>query len=204
MNLNLNKNNYKGIFIVFEGIDGSGKSHSSRYIVDRLISEGVFAVKFFEPTYSNYGKKIRDGFATGKRFLPGEEIALFLLDREENKQCLDRYLNGGAVVILDRYYYSTIAYQGYKVDPNLIFDINKPVIINPDLVLIFDVDVDTALERIRAGRDTITSMEEKENLLRVQEMYRNMQADNINFIDSNKDLESMNEDVYEEVKKVLK
>jgi len=205
MDLNLSKNKYKGRLIVFEGIDGSGKTMSAGYVIDRLRKEKYFVNRYFEPTNENYGKILRDGFAARKRFSPGEEISLFLLDRECNKICnLDTNLKAGAVVILDRYFYSTIAYQGHNVDPQLLFDINKPVIINPDLTLIFDVEVETALERIRIGRERSTSMEEKENLLRAQKMYRSMTADNIKIIDANKDLESMYRDVYEKVSLKIK
>ena len=104
----------KGRLIVFEGIDGTGKSthigHLRKYLEDR----GVEVVQSFEPTRGPWGRMLRDSAVTG-RLSVREEVDLFLKDRREHVETLIApALARGAWVLLDRYYLSMMAYQGAR------------------------------------------------------------------------------------------
>lgn len=194
-----------GLLVVFEGLDGTGKSYTLKYVMESLVREGLTVVDFREPSYGKYGTMLRSKFESGERFLPAEEASLFVIDRLFNLEYnILPSLEKNAIVLLDRYFYSSIAYQGASgLDPKMVLDLNRPVIINPDTVIIFDNDVDISLSRISKNRNTTTSMEKKEYLLKVQEIYRSMEALNIQIVDSSVDLVDLQNTVLALVKKAL-
>jgi len=186
---------FTGLLAVFEGIDGSGKSTVAKKIVEYLLQKEICATYLFEPTKEGYGATIRNRMVYDlDSFSVGEQASLFVLNRSDNKEkYLEPYLKQHKVICLDRYYYSSIAYQAAtgEVDPQLIYDFNKPVILNPDIVIMFDVEVDTALYRINSNRESSTDYEKKDFLEKAQNIYRSMEAPNIQTVNANASLEEV-------------
>lgn len=161
-----------GLFIVLEGIDGTGKSTQAQLLADWFRAQGREVVASREPTDGPWGRQIRATAATG-RLAPEEELELFLKDRREHvEQLITPALADGKVVILDRYYFSTMAYQGLRgFDPVEIRARNEAFAPQPDLLLILDLDVDRALERIGARGDTANEFEKRDALARCREIF---------------------------------
>jgi len=139
----------KGILIVFEGIDGSGKSTQVQILRKILEDKGLDVVDFREPSQSPWGKKIKEKAALPDSLSPEEELELFVKDRKHNVlKNLRPALAKNNIVLLDRYYFSTMAYQGAKgLDVETIRQMNENFAIRPDLVFILDVDAGKALRR---------------------------------------------------------
>lgn len=161
-----------GLFIVLEGIDGTGKSTQSRQLAEWFREQGREVVASREPTDGPWGAKIRATAATG-RLSPEEELDYFLKDRREHvEHLIAPALAAGKVVILDRYYFSTMAYQGSRgVDPVEIRRQNEAFAPVPDLLFILDLDVETALTRIGGRGDTANEFEKAESLAKCREIF---------------------------------
>jgi dTMP kinase len=162
----------KGLFIVIEGIDGTGKSSQAKRLGDWFLAQGREVVLSREPTNGPWGKKLRESMTAG-RLSAEDELQYFLSDRREHvKQVIAPSLAAGKVVILDRYYFSTMAYQGARgFDPLEIRKKNEAFAPVPDLLFIMDLDVDSALNRIGARGDTANEFEKRENLVRCREIF---------------------------------
>lgn len=160
------------MFIVIEGIDGTGKSTQVKRLGEWLSSEGREVVLSREPTDGPWGKKLRDSAASG-RLSPEDELQYFLNDRRQHAdELISPSLAAGKVVILDRYYFSTMAYQGARgFDPAEIRRLNEDFAPVPDLLIILDLDVDVALERIGVRGDTANEFEKRDNLERCREIF---------------------------------
>ena len=161
-----------GLFIVIEGIDGTGKSTQASRLAEWFREQGREVVHSREPTDGPWGKKVRESPATG-RLSPTDELEYFLNDRRQHVvELIAPALAAGKVVILDRYYFSTMAYQGARgFDPVEIRRRNEAFAPVPDLLLILDLDIDSALARIGARGDTANDFEKRENLERCREIF---------------------------------
>lgn len=168
----------RGLFIVLEGIDGTGKSTQTRHLADWFRSRGREVVESREPTDGPWGRQLRASAATG-RLSPKEELELFLRDRREHvEQVIQPALSEGKVVILDRYYFSTMAYQGARgFDPVEIRRKNEAFAPVPDLLFILDLDVDVALERIGARGDTANEFEKRDSLEKCREIFLSLEGE---------------------------
>lgn len=162
----------QGIFIVIEGIDGTGKSTQSKRLAEWFRSRGREVVLSREPTDGPWGKKLRESATTG-RLSPVEELECFLNDRREHvEMSIKPALAEGKVVILDRYYFSTMAYQGARgFDPAEIRRRNEAFAPQPDLLLILDLSVESAHGRIGARGDTANEFEQRDTLTRCREIF---------------------------------
>lgn len=162
----------QGLFIVLEGIDGTGKSSHAKRLASYFSSLGREVVLSREPTDGPWGKKLRDSASTG-RLEPEEELEYFLRDRREHvEQLIKPALAEGKVVILDRYYFSTMAYQGARgFDPQEIRRRNEEFAPVPDWLFILDVEIDTALQRIGHRGDTANHFERRDSLQRCREIF---------------------------------
>ncbi len=151
------------MLLAFEGIDGSGKSTQARRFAQWAQARGLDVVRSREPTDGPWGRRIREARFT-ERLSPEDELQAFLNDRREHVEALIHpSLARGAVVIVDRYYYSTVAYQGSRgLDPTELLARNRAFAPKPDLVVLVDVEPATAVERIEArgeGRDLFEALE---------------------------------------------
>jgi dTMP kinase len=168
------KTNRRGILIVFEGIDGAGKSTRARALLRGLRARGIDAVAFREPTRGKWGRELKRKAKTAGSLTPEQELALFIKDRRENvARNLGPALRAGRVVILDRYYFSTIAYQGAKgLDPDRIRRLNERFAPKPRLVFLLDLGAAEGLARI-SGRKRKDALFERESYLRrVRRIFR--------------------------------
>jgi dTMP kinase len=143
--------NAPGFLLVIEGIDGAGKSTLQRRLADWCRDQGRTVTTSREPTDGPHGRALRESARTG-RLAPEAELELFLKDRHEHVTNLIKpALGRGEIVILDRYYLSTAAYQGARgIDPQKIIAANEAFAPVPDLVLLLDLDPTAGHERIGA------------------------------------------------------
>ena len=139
-----------GLLIDFEGIDGSGKETQSRLLERELLRRGFAVALFSYPDYkSEYGKIIKE-FLEGKIDLnPDEQFLLYLLDIAKDKEKIIQKLQNEYIVIMDRYYLSTIVYQcanrfDYEVAKEIIRLINLPV---PSIIFYLEIPIDVAQRR---------------------------------------------------------
>ena len=160
------------MFIVIEGIDGTGKSTQAKRLADHFTSLGKTVVLSREPTDGPWGTLLRNSASSG-RLSPEEELQAFLNDRLQHvTEKIAPALAEGHTVILDRYYFSTMAYQGVRgFDPLEIRRKNEVFAPVPDLLLILDLDVDTAIERIGTRGDDTNEFEQRASLSRCREIF---------------------------------
>lgn len=142
-----------GVLLAFEGIDGSGKSTQVGAVARALRNAGLSVVTTREPTDGRYGQELRRSAQTG-RLSAARELELFMLDRAEHvARLIQPSLAAGRVVITDRYYYSTVAYQGARgLDRAQLLRDNEAIAPRPDMLVVVDVPVAAALARIQHGR----------------------------------------------------
>lgn len=163
----------KGVLIVFEGTDGTGKSTQLSLLAQYLKDNNYPVVTTREPTEGKYGQQIRKLYLQRGSYTPRQELELFLADRKEH---VDNFiipsLAVGKIVLCDRYFLSTIAYQGA-----IGFDIDELISLNdfapdPDMALLFHAPVDTSLKRITDGRgEALNDFEQIENLQKVASIF---------------------------------
>lgn len=165
----------RGLLIVIEGIDGTGKSTQARRLGDWFTAQGREVVLSREPTAGPWGAKVRETAASG-RLSPELELEYFLNDRRQHvEELISPALDAGKVVILDRYYFSTMAYQGSRgFDPAEIRRQNEIFAPVPDLLFLMDLDVNTALERIGSRGDIANEFEKRESLERCREIFQSL------------------------------
>jgi len=176
----------KGKLVVFEGIDGSGKSTQLERTAQWLNGLGYRVVKRREPTEGHFGRILRAS-AVGGRLSPEDERDHFVQDRQWHVEThLRPALDAGQVVLLDRYYFSSIAYQGARgLDLDDIRRRNEAIAPQPDIVLLLDLDPETALQRIQKQRAEAPNLYEKLDYLRaVREIFLSLPDPFIRRIDA--------------------
>ncbi|MBN4071718.1 dTMP kinase, partial [Desulfotalea psychrophila] len=181
--------NKPGLLIVFEGTDGTGKSTQTKLLATDLEERGFAVVSTFEPSNGIYGKQIRALFTNRETISREEELDLFLADRKDHvDNLIAPSLKSGKVVLCDRYYLSTIAYQGAAgIDPAHILARNDfaPV---PDLALLFYAPLTTGIQRITEGRgEPLNDFEKEDYLEKVASQFEQLQLPCIKRIDATRD-----------------
>ena len=177
----------RGFLIVFEGIDGTGKSTQCELLARSLTERHMLNIALAEPTRGTWGTKIRRLLIEGRQGIsPQEELSWFVNDRKEDIELnIMPALQDNKVVLMDRYYFSTAAYQGaLGLDPEQIRLENEIFAPIPDRVLIFLTSPETCLERIESTRDQKSAFEKLDYLRNVQEIFKSFAGPNIRFIDS--------------------
>jgi len=204
----------KGLFIVVDGIDGSGKSELIKLLHNYLFSKNkkYHILTTREPTNGIYGKQIReilkkedDPLSNSKKL-----VELFVKDRREHlKSAIEPFLKSNNehelnIILCDRYYYSTIAFQSAQgLSVQDLIDKNK-LFRNPDITFILDVNPAIALKRIDSRKKE--KFEQLDFMKRIRENFLNLPnllSDNIKVIDSSKPLEKVFEEITKEVDKLL-
>ncbi len=165
--VNLSMNKEHGKLIVYEGIDGAGKTTQMQRTAAWLKHRGYRLVMLREPTYGPYGMKLRASASAG-RLSAAEERDLFVQDRRWNVTTnILPALFDGQIVLLDRYYFSSIAYQGARgLDLQAIRAQNEAIAPRPDLVLLFDLEPEMAVLRIEKQRGETPNLFENLDYLR--------------------------------------
>ena len=177
----------RGILIVFEGIDGTRKSTHCGLLAEWLDQMQVPNIVLAEPTRGAWGMKIRQLLSDGRQGIsPQEELSWFINDRKEDIETnIMPALKKHKVVLMDRYYFSTAAYQGaLGLDPDQIRLENEKFAPIPDRVLIFLASPEKCLERIESSRDQKSAFEKLDYLNNVQEIFKSFNGPNIRFIES--------------------
>ena len=196
----------RGILIVFEGIDGSGKSTQLRRTAALLRARGLDILETGEPTKGLWGRKIREMARTTDRVPRETELAWFIKDRREHmRDVVGPALAAGRVVLCDRSYFSTVAYQGARgFDPATLLADSQAEFGRPDLVLFFDIDPEDGLARVAArGGEAEPVFEELNYLERVAEIFRSLEVAERLRIDAAKGEEAVAKDVMGAVERIL-
>ena len=150
----------KGLFITLEGIEGSGKTSHAAMLADRLRAQGRAVLLTHEPGGTRAGEAIRAIFLDPAVSLQvAAELLLVLADRAQHvTETLAPALARGEIVISDRYFDSTTAYQGYGrgFDLKLLGELNRLAAsgVAPDLTILLDCPVETGLARTRLRTNT--------------------------------------------------
>ncbi len=174
-----------GRLVAFEGVDGAGKTTQLRRLAEVLRARGREVVTTKEPTDGPIGRRIRETARTG-RLPPAEELALFLQDRRAHvDEVIRPALARGAVVLVDRYFYSTAAYQGARgLDPADILARNEAFAPVPDVVLLLELPPETGVSRVR-GRDGAENLFERlEDLRACDRVFRALDRPEIARVDA--------------------
>ena len=204
------------MFITFEGIDYSGKSTQAKLLYEYLKSKKIKVVLLREPGGTKISEKIRE-IILNRDHLEMTPVTEFLLFSSARVQLVNEiilpYLKKNYVVICDRYYDSSSAYQGYggKLDINSINRINDFVTggLKPDITFLIDLAPKPAFERQQAIKKSKDRMENK-NLSffnRVYKGYKTIAAGNKKrfvVIDGKKSIEEIHKIVIKKSIKYLK
>jgi len=203
----------KGIFIVIDGLDGSGKSEMAKLLGSYISSndQNCNVLITREPSEGMYGKEIRNILAheADPKINGHNLLELFIKDREDHlKKEVIPFLNKTGkeknMVICDRYYYSTIAFQATQgLDVKVIIEMNKNFL-KPDLALILDIKPEIALERIKTRKKE--KFEQLEFMKKLRRRFLEMPKllnDNIKIIDASKSKEEVFKDMRKEVEKAF-
>ncbi len=144
-----------GFLLAIEGLDGAGKSLQVQAVARVLKARGLDLIVTREPTDGPWGRKLRDSALAG-RLSPKDELHAFLEDRKEHVRDVIRPgLAAGKIVLTDRYYFSTVAYQGARgFDPVELLRQNEAFALEPHLLVFIDLDPETCLARI-GNRETL-------------------------------------------------
>jgi dTMP kinase len=204
----------KGVFIVLDGLDGSGKSEMVNLLHNYLFSKSrkyrILTTR--EPTSGAYGREVRD--ILKRETDPGingqKLLELFIKDREEHlKNTILPFLNKpngheGNIVVCDRYYYSTIAFQAVQgLDMKMLIEINKEFL-RPDIAFILDIKPEIALERIK-GREK-EKFEKLEFMKKLRMKFLELPEllkENIKIIDASKDKNVVFNEIKKDVDKLV-
>jgi len=204
----------RGRFIVFEGIDGAGKTTQIELLTDRLTKTGRRVHRTAEPTESVSGGLLRDALSGVSKRTPCEMAALFVLDRifhnSNPVNGIEKMLADGIDVICDRYYYSSLAYQGSETDAKWVQDMNLacPEIRRPDLCVFLDLTPEQSMERIGRGRVTVEIYENVDRLTRVRDRFYSVfealaETDRICVVNAARPIDEIHADIVRLVNEIL-
>lgn len=201
--------------IIYEGIDGCGKDTQINLMDDKLKSLGYDTIVLSNVSDSPIGKSIREVLSNKEYYISSMQMAclflseLFLVDKQ-----IKEYLNNGKTVIMSRWFYSTLAYAGDKLNDYLaIKDISDRLICKPDYLVYLDIDPEIAMERITKRDDTtdkkLELYENTSRLARIHKKYElvldmvsfEMKYTNIIKVDASKTVEEVFTDIYEQLNK---
>ena len=190
-------------FVVLEGIDGCGKSSVAKAVVEAI---GERALLTFEPTDSWIGAAVRKGDA--KVISPYTDALLFMADRAQHTLEIADRVKEGRLVVSDRYYHSTIAYQTASLKAagkgdhfDWLLDANTRISLKPNITFIVFIDPELALERV-GRRGELSRFERLEFLKEVQANYERLAGldDTVVRLEGNEPLEKVVGRVLERVR----
>lgn len=197
----------KGLFITFEGADGCGKSTQLSLLQKYLEDKGFEVIVTREPGAKGLGQEIRKLLLHYEGYISSKcEAFMFLADRAQHIDTIIKTaVDNGKIVLCDRHTDSTIAYQGYGRGE----DIEKLKYLNnlatggfiPDLTLVYNVDIETALKRRGDNRDRMEQAG-KDFQIKVQNGYKKiaeLEPERVKIIDAKPDIDT----VFKNTKKIV-
>ena len=202
----------KGILIVIDGIDGSGKSEIVKMLHNYLFSNKKYRILTTrEPTNGIYGNKIREMLRKEKnpKSNSGKFMELFIKDRNQHlKNTICPFLEKSSehelnIVLCDRYYYSTIAFQSAQgININSLIKKNQKFR-KPDIAFILDIEPSIALKRIEyREKEKFEQLEFMEKIRRNFLKLPKLLNDNIMIIDASKPLKKVVKSIIKEIDKI--
>lgn len=173
----------KGKFIVFEGIDGSGKTTQIELLINDLQRQGKQVEMIHYPDYEKgIGKLIHDFLYKKYDFSPETQFLLYFADFIKDKEKIKQWLNQGKVVIADRYFTTTIAYQclkGFALEKALNIA-QEFSLLKPDMVIYIDIPADIAIDRKFKEKGNLDRHEEDHQFLtNLRGVYKKLVADQV-------------------------
>jgi dTMP kinase len=195
----------RGLFLVFEGIDGAGKTTQIRLLEARLLRQGYDIVLCRkEPTEGPWGQKLRQLAEHGRHVTPATELEWFLQDRREDvEQWIHPALARGQIVLLDRYYFSTMAYQGaLGLSLTDIQARNEAFAPRPDCLFLLDLPVEQGLQRVRQ-RGVASHFERQTYLTQVAAIFAAMEFPYLRRIDASAEPDIVHERIWQVVAPLL-
>jgi len=195
------------MFVVIEGIDGSGKTTVAKKLAEEFSKLGRKVYVTYEPTDTKYGMVVKECVDFGDPFM----ITLaFALDRALHTHEIRKKISEGYDVICDRYFYSTLAYEGAMLSEkmdldealNWIEEIHKYIVMEPDHVFLLDVEPRTGLGRIESRKtSSIIKFFEKERFLeKVRNIYlRIAEKYGMKIIDGSKNVDEIIKEIMKEI-----
>jgi len=161
-----------GFLLAIEGIDGAGKSVQARGVAAVLETRGLEVVLTREPTDGPWGRRIRESAVAG-RLSPADELNAFVEDRKQHVRELIRpSLEAGKIVVTDRYYFSTVAYQGARgFDPAELLRLNEEFAVEPHLLVLIQLTPEQALARVGIRDGKANEFETLAQLSRTRQIF---------------------------------
>ena len=204
----------KGLFISFEGIEGTGKTIQSKLLCEYLTKKGFKVLLTEEPGGTRIGRTIRDILLSvdNIEMTPLTELFLYNASRIQHiKEVILPAIKKGMVVITDRFSDSTIAYQGYGrgIELNLINAIERIVTegLKPDRTILLDLDVATGLQRNKGiNKEDRIELENVTFHERVRNGYHALAAkepERIHVMDASKSIEHIHDSIKNLVQDLL-
>ncbi len=196
----------KGKLIVFEGIDGAGKTTQIDRLEAYLKSMGRQVHRTAEPTETMTGGMLRDALSGSVPRTACEMAALFVLDRIHHNinpvNGFEVLLERGVDVICDRYYYSSLAYQGSETDFEWVkrMNLSCPEIRRPDVCIFLDLTPEESMKRILGGRVTQEIYETEERLTSVRDRFLQVidelrESDDIRVVNAARSIDEIHADI---------
>lgn len=192
---------WRGKFIVFEGIDGAGLTTQSSILKNWLDEQGLAAFSTKEPTDGPIGGTIRLALSKRLTMKPAALALSFAADRMDHLETeIIPKIEKGVIVISDRYYLSSFAYQMLDLDLQWIRQLNSKAL-KPDLTILLDVPAGVSQWRMKRMRWHVELFEEEHKLERVRNNFHAIAEDlkkkgeNIEIIDGNRQLSEVQKDV---------
>lgn len=195
----------KGLLIVFEGTDGTGKSTQQQLLHSALRKKNLPVIATREPTDGQYGQLIRKLYRNRTETSREEELELFLADRREHvNELILPALDSGQIILCDRYFLSTAAYQGVLgFDPEEVLERNS-FAPDPDLALLFQLPAQQGIERIVSGRkEKPNDFEQLANLQETARIFAGIRRPYIKLIDADGSIEDVHRQVLNHVSSLL-
>lgn len=212
--LEFRRNPYKGKLIAIEGIDGAGKTTQAKELVKRLNKAGYNASYSKEPTDDIIGTFIREKILSGNmQISPLALQYLFNADRAMHMEKIEKLLNQGMVIIMDRYFWSSVAYA--------MLDLNKPQqwyytvfsmlsfyhqFIIPDQTFFLQIPHSVAVERIKDSKKHGEIFDNGESLVTIEKNYAKLLEEfpkEFTLVDGNKSIEDVQQDLFDRTIKLL-
>lgn len=203
----MKKNPYKGKFIAFEGLDGSGQTTQANLLKDYLEKKGLEIILTKEPTVDSKAGKMIEKVLNKKITVSFTELqGLFAEDRNwHQKNIIEPTLKTGKIVISDRAQFSSFAFGAASgVDLDYLIRINEKFI-EPDLTILLKVSPKVCIERIQKRGTKETLFEKEKQLEKVWNIYEKLarKFKNIIIVDGEKTIEEIHKKIRQIVEKVL-